>query len=96
MDFESALERFPWRPIAGCPGRYVLKYGTGDLTIADIAGSEAVFLEYHVSSAQDPVCVSKIEGGGLISYRKSSGRYLHTLNDNHGFSRKLADLGIEE
>jgi hypothetical protein len=35
------------------------------------------------------------EGGGLVSYRKPDGAYLHTLNTPDGLARKLAQLGIE-
>jgi hypothetical protein len=49
----------------------------------------------HVSvSAQDPVIVTPLEDGGLISYRKADGMFLHTLNTREGFERKLRQLGI--
>ena len=35
----------------------------------------------HVSvTARDPVIVTPFEDGGLISYRKADGLFLHTLN----------------
>jgi len=36
-----------------------------------------------------------MDRGGLISYRQTNERYLHTLNNAEGFERKLASLGIE-
>ena len=95
MRFEQVFEGFSWRPIPRCPGRYVLKSGLSACTVADIAGKDATTTEHRVSSARDSVLVASFENGGLISYRKPSGKFVHTLNDREGFARKLADLGIE-
>ena len=49
----------------------------------------------HVSAtARDPVIVTPFDDGGLISYRKADGMFLHTLNTREGFERKLHQLGI--
>jgi len=40
------------------------------------------------------VIVTPLEDGGLISYRKADGRFLHTLNTREGLDRKLRQLGI--
>jgi hypothetical protein len=49
----------------------------------------------HVcNAAKDPVIVTALDDGGLISYRKADGTYLHTLNTREGFERKLRQLGI--
>ena len=45
-------------------------------------------------TAKDPVIVTPFEDGGLISYRKADGMFLHTLNTREGFERKLRQLGI--
>ena len=45
-------------------------------------------------AAKDPVIVTPFEDGGLISYRKADGTFLHTLNTREGFERKLRQLGI--
>ena len=50
--------------------------------------------EFQVKTAEDPVVVTALEAGGLISYRKSDGGYLHTLNTEEGLRRKLEQLGI--
>jgi len=39
--------------------------------------------------------VTPLVTGGLISYKRRDGTFLHTLNTAEGFARKLADLGIE-
>ena len=49
----------------------------------------------HVSAAaRDPVIVTAFDDGGLISYRKAEGTFLHTLNTREGLERKLRQLGI--
>lgn len=50
--------------------------------------------EFHVSAAKDAVLVVRLIDGGLISYKRSDGSYLHTLNTAEGFARKLTELGI--
>ncbi|HEY8561613.1 MAG TPA: hypothetical protein VIL74_14655 [Pyrinomonadaceae bacterium] len=61
---------------------------------ADIVCAEIPFKEFEVPKAADTVIVGQIHDGGLISYRKADGTYLHTLNTIEGFERKLAQLGI--
>ena len=92
--FAALFNRLAWRPIPNCPGRYVLAAGPvatlpEDLVPGANAGSE------HVSVvARDPVIVTPFEDGGLISYRKADGMFLHTLNTREGFERKLRQLAI--
>jgi hypothetical protein len=50
--------------------------------------------EHLVAAAKDPVIVAPLADGGLISYRKADGTYVHTLNSREGFERKLRQLGI--
>jgi hypothetical protein len=50
--------------------------------------------EHLVPTAKDPVVVAPLNDGGLISYRKPDGTYLHTLNSREGYERKLQQLGI--
>jgi hypothetical protein len=49
----------------------------------------------HVGVARDPVVVTSFGDGGLISYRKVNGTFLHTLNTLERFERKLRQLGID-
>ena len=50
--------------------------------------------EHICVTAKDPVIVTPFEDGGLISYRKADGMFLHTLNTREGLERKLRQLGI--
>lgn len=93
--FGELFEELDWQPIRNCPGRYVLR-GTGsDLNPAAILGHESITSEHKVRAARDMVLVTKMEGGGLISYRRADGTFVHTLNTTEGFERKLLELGIE-
>ncbi|MEW6735277.1 MAG: hypothetical protein AB1489_28555 [Acidobacteriota bacterium] len=50
---------------------------------------------FQVAKARDTVIVACLDRGGLISYKRVDGTYLHTLNTAEGFVRKLLALGIE-
>ena len=91
-DFSSLLDSFHWKILRYCPGRYVMD-GPSRLRPQDLT-SDATVREYRIESAPDPVAVVRIDGGGLISYKKPDGSYLHTLNTTEGFERKLRQLGI--
>ena len=93
MSFKELLGRYPWREIRNCPGRYALAMECCSGPPEELVVG-AVAREYRVDGARDPVAVVTFDGGGLISYRKAEGRYLHTLNDAEGLARKLGELGI--
>ena len=50
---------------------------------------------YRVEAAKDTVLVVTLDEGGLISYQKPDGSFVHTLNTPEGFRRKLLQLGID-
>lgn len=66
------------------------------MPVTAIAGHETQVSEYRSGAARDTVLVVVLDGGGgLISYRHADGSYVHTLNTQEGFARKLKQLGIE-
>jgi hypothetical protein len=69
--------------------------GLRSLSPEEILGADAELKEHCVEKAVDAVIACRIPGGGLISYRKPDGTYLHTLNTREGYERKLEQLGIE-
>ena len=93
IGFDELAQRYQWRPIRNCPGRYVLK-GATKLRPADLCEGEVEPVEYILATAQDPVLVTRLKSGGLISYLKQDGNLIHTLNTEEGFARKLEQLGI--
>ena len=94
MNFEELKSGWGWKPIRNCPGRFILHEGDGNLSPEELVGPDVELSEFQVEYARDTVVVGQFGDGGLISYRKKDGTYLHTLNTTPGFERKLAQLGI--
>lgn len=92
--FADLLAATTWQPIPNCPGRYRLRPRGVTPPLAALVGAAAPIREYRVPAARDVVLVVRLVDGGVISYRRSDGSCLHTLNDTDGFARKLAQLGI--
>jgi hypothetical protein len=65
-----------------------------DLPVQALVGSGDVVFEFCVETAPDKVLVVELVDGGVITYERTDGTYVHTLNDPEGFSRKLRQLGI--
>lgn len=93
--FEELFRARDWEPIRNCPGRYALRGVDRYLGFEAIAGPGIEVSEHQSNAAKDNVLVASLEGGGMISYRRADGSFLHTLNDAEGFERKLKQLGIE-
>lgn len=92
--YASVVTTGRWRPMARCPGRSVWT-GADDVPPVDVVGFESTVQVFRVASAPDPVHVVTFDdGGGLISYEKPDGTFVHTLNTPDGFTRKLTQLGI--
>jgi hypothetical protein len=91
--YGSLLAVGAWRAIPHCPGRSIRTEPT-DETPSDLVGPDVPVEVFRVDAARDPVHVAVLDGGGLISYRKADGRFVHTLNTPDGFARKLEQLGI--
>lgn len=50
---------------------------------------------HKVSAARDLLLIASLDGGGgIISYQRDDGSFLHTLNTPEGFERKLRQLGL--
>jgi len=73
----------------------VLHTGPVELTLRELLESEAEIGVFKISGARDTVLVARVDGGGLISYRRADGTHVHTLNTVQGFERKLLELGIK-
>jgi phage baseplate assembly protein gpV len=94
MNFDKLFAQRRWMPIRNCPGRFGLAEGPVRESPSSIVG-DLVSQEFHVPSARDRVIVVRFGDGGLISYRRDDGTYVHTLNTAEGLARKLAQLGID-
>ena len=93
--FEELLASYDWRPITNCPGRYKATGLDRSINLSELIGETVVETTHSSPKARDEVIALKIAGGGIISYRRRDGSYLHTLNTEEGFRRKLQDLGID-
>ena len=91
--FHDVFRAFPWRPIPNCPGRYRLANRAGP-DLAELF-ADTPPQAFRVAAARDEVLlVVFADGAGLLSYRRSDGTLLHTLNTPEGLARKLAQLGL--
>ena len=91
--FETLKNRYPWKPIRNCPGRFVLAGGVSAISPEALCGKPATV--YEKTPLPDPVYVIPIiGGGGIISYRKGATGFIHTLCNTEGFARKLKSIGI--
>ena len=94
-DFAALHRRWRGQPIRHCPGRYLLRNAPPELSIEGILGPDVEVREYRVAAAKDVVLVARFHDGGMISYKRADGTFLHTLNTAEGLARKLRQLGIE-
>lgn len=94
--FREVFNRWTWKPIRHCPGRYIFAEGVSRLTAGELTEGNFPVLELSTEIAADKVIVMKFDdgSGGIISYKKDDSFFLHTLNDAEGFARKLAQLRI--
>jgi len=94
MTFDSVKELGEWRPIRNCPGRFVLHGVPPTHSITDLLGENVIVRRFQSPGARDVVVVVRLEDGGMISYQRPSGTWLHTLNTEEGFRRKVEQLEI--
>ena len=91
-----------WKEIRNCPGRYTIR--RRDLAgwpperlLAAALGAAApqTGLWRHSSSTSDAIhAVRFAGGGGLLTYARGDGTFVHTLNTESGLLRKIAALRV--
>jgi hypothetical protein len=94
LSFAALWDAWTWEPIANCPGRFKLAGADARLPVAALAGGGVTVQVHRVPAARDEVHIARFTDGGIISYLRPDGTYVHTLNTAAGFSRKLSQLGI--
>jgi hypothetical protein len=95
MTFDEMFRKGEWVQILGCPGRFVLHGVSPAFSVSDLFGHEVPVQCFDSIAATDSVLVVKLDVGGTISYHRADGTFLHTLNTEDGFLRKLEQLGIK-
>ena len=94
VTFAALFDHFAWRPIPNCPGRYLLAAGPVAMPPEEMVPGGSGGSKYVIAATRDPVIVTPFDDGGLISYCKGEGKFLHTLNTREGFERKIRQLGL--
>ena len=92
--FCDLWESWQWEPIPRCEGRFKLVTVKRRLPISALVGDITAVAIHSVPTARDQGLVLELKDGGIISYLRSDGTVLHTLNTSLGFDRKLCQLGI--
>ncbi len=92
-----------WKEIRNCPGRYTIRRRR-DLSrwpperlLAAALGAAApqTSLWRHSSSTSDAIhAVRFAGGGGLLTYARADGTFIHTFNTESGLLRKIAALRV--
>ena len=92
-----------WKEIRNCPGRYTVRrrrdlarWPPERLLAAALGGNvPPVSLWRHRSGAKDAIhAVRFAGGGGLLTYARADGAFVHTLNTESGLLRKIAALRV--
>ncbi|KAH9130695.1 hypothetical protein LEN26_008279 [Aphanomyces euteiches] len=98
---QELWEAWPWKMIPNCPGRYVVKKNKvlAAMPLEDVLATLTTkpkrVIETTSEKPSDQVHVAVFaDGGGVITYCKSNGAFVHTLNTQSGLERKLAGLGL--
>ena len=94
MTFDNVKGQGKWTPIRNCTGRFVLRGVSPASSVVDLLGDIAGIQLFQSPRAKDMVWVVCLEDGGVISYRRIAGTWIHTLNTEEGFRRKLEQLEI--
>lgn len=100
INLQRLWEVWIWSEIKNCPGRYVTKHNIHATNISpyDLLQSLNISCpihEYQVEN-KDTIVIGIFEdGGGLLTYVKKDGRYVHTLNTRSGLLRKVTSLGLD-
>lgn len=91
--FETFWRAWVWREIRGCPGRLVLVVQPSPQP--ELLAPGLAWVQVRSPHARDLVWLAPFEdGGGLLSYQRPGGDFVHTLNTAEGFARKRLQLGV--
>ena len=92
-----------WKEIRNCPGRYTVRrrrdlarWPPERLLAAALGGNvPPVSLWRDRSSSKDAIhAVRFAGGGGLLTYARADGTFVHTFNTESGLLRKIAALRV--
>ena len=101
-ELQRIWSQLPWRPIGGCDGRFTCRdRSLTKLSLRQLCDMYNIAIACPVVAcrpAADGVdaadAVRLRGGGGLISFNKMDGAWVHTLNTESGLVRKLLALNV--
>lgn len=93
ISFERLFQLHPWREIPHCPGRYLLRKKANE-QLKFVSPNEIAIEIFNSDVCPDRIHLGRFIDGGLLSYEKSDGTFVHTLNNPSGLQRKMTHLCI--
>lgn len=95
-----------WRQLKNCPGRYVSRdKGNASLQPLELLRRSigarverwiAVCANIEKEGKDRITVVRFVDGGGLLTYNKGEGVFVHTLNTESGLCRKLIAMQVDD
>ena len=95
MTVAQLLREWSWEEMKTAPGRFQLVAPSPQPPMEELLGAEMEVRTVPSSAAGETIVLAEFEDGGLISYRRADGTWVHTLNTRSRYRRKLWELGIE-
>lgn len=98
VSFDYLFQLYSWKEILHCPGRYLLSKQDNrrleTVTPTAMLNNQPTVEIFVSEVCRDRIHVGKFLDGGLLSYEKSDGTFVHTLNHLSGLARKMNHLNI--
>lgn len=97
--FTKLFNLYSWIEIKNCPGRYLLTKADNQrlrlIPPNEFLNNKITIQIFSSQICPDPIHIGKFSDGGLLSYEKSDGTFVHTLNNTSGLNRKINHLNID-
>lgn len=100
-DLQRLWDLWNWTEIKNCPGRYVTKKNVEaqqtplQNLIVDRLNVTGRIMSITTDHTDHVETIHFEGGGGVITYCKCNGTFVHTLNTESGYDRKMRALGLE-
>ncbi|CAF0927136.1 unnamed protein product [Adineta steineri] len=96
--FMKLFTLYSWKEIKNCPGRYLLTKQDNEhlrlISPSEILNNKISIQIFDSEICRDRIHIGKFIDGGLLSYEKSDGTFVHTLNNISGLTRKMNHLNV--
>lgn len=96
MTVAELLRRWDWEEMTSTPGRFRLVHPGPQPPVAELLGADVPLRTVESVASPDLIVLAEFEDGGLISYKRGDGTWVHTLNTLARYRRRLWELGIEK